>query len=107
MDLVPAENSGLNQTGQFDLLALKMMQDSIKQPPPPLDLAQVQQDLAPIPPSKVADTRPGPAKPSQVGMPNATSYQHLHVVCLLYQILVLPLLEFDDQRILVFYIDFV
>ncbi|XP_021291524.1 AMSH-like ubiquitin thioesterase 3 [Herrania umbratica] len=51
----------------------------IRQPSPPPVLAQVQQDFIPIPPSKVADPRPGPAKPSQDGMPNSNSYQHLHV----------------------------
>ncbi|XP_044500407.1 AMSH-like ubiquitin thioesterase 3 isoform X2 [Mangifera indica] len=52
---------------------------SIKQPPPPPVLAQVQQEFAPISPSKVADPRPGPAKPSQDGTLNSSSYQHLHV----------------------------
>lgn len=52
----------------------------IKQPSPPPVLAQVQQDFTPIPPSKVADPRPGPAKPSEEGMPSSNSYQHLHVV---------------------------
>lgn len=77
---------------------------SIKQPLPPPVLAQVQQDFTPIPPSRVADPRPGPAKPSEDGMPNTNSYQQLHVVCLLYQILVLPyyLLEFNNHQILVF-----
>ncbi|KAJ0093197.1 hypothetical protein Patl1_24936 [Pistacia atlantica] len=53
---------------------------SIKQPSPPPVLAQVQQEFAPISPSKVADPRPGPAKPSQDGTLNSSSYQHLHVV---------------------------
>ncbi|KAE8731033.1 AMSH-like ubiquitin thioesterase 3 [Hibiscus syriacus] len=120
MDLVPAENSGSNQTGQCGNLAVKdgdvgqvgsamesvlSLDDGrwlnpaegschpliteakedpfqfigIKQPPPPPVLAQVHQDFAPKPPSKVADPRPGPAKPSQDGMPNSSSYQHLHV----------------------------
>ncbi|EOY06662.1 Associated molecule with the SH3 domain of STAM 3 isoform 1 [Theobroma cacao] len=51
----------------------------IRQPSPPPVLARVQQDFTPIPPSKVADPRPGPAKASQDGMPNSNSYQHLHV----------------------------
>ncbi|KDP27884.1 hypothetical protein JCGZ_18964 [Jatropha curcas] len=50
----------------------------IRQPLPPPVLAQVQ-DISPIPPSKVADPRPGPAKPSQDGIPSSNSYQHLHV----------------------------
>ncbi|KAK8498042.1 hypothetical protein V6N12_009302 [Hibiscus sabdariffa] len=120
MDLVTAENSGSNQTGQYGSLAVKAgdarqvgsamesvlsLDDGrwlnpaeglchpfiteakedpfqyvgLKQPSPPPVLAQVQQDFAPIPPSKVADPRPGPAKPSQDGMPNSSSYQHLHV----------------------------
>ena len=62
----------------------------IKQPSPPPVLAQVHQDFTPIPPSEVADPRPGPAKPSQDGMPNSNSYQHLHVVCLLYQFVFFP-----------------
>lgn len=52
----------------------------VKQPPPPPVLAQVQQEFAPISPSKVADPRPGPAKPSQDGTLSSSSYQHLHVV---------------------------
>ncbi|KAG8483269.1 hypothetical protein CXB51_022360 [Gossypium anomalum] len=120
MDLVPAENSGPNQAGQYGPLAVKdgdpgqvgsamesvlSLDDgrwlqpaegschpliteakedpfqfvSIKQPLPPPVLAQVQQDFTPIPPSRVADPRPGPAKPSEDGMPNTNSYQHLHV----------------------------
>ncbi|XP_041025792.1 AMSH-like ubiquitin thioesterase 3 [Juglans microcarpa x Juglans regia] len=50
-----------------------------KQPSIPPVLAQLQQDVTPIPPSKVADPRPGPAKSSQDGMPNSESYQHLHI----------------------------
>ena len=52
----------------------------VKQPSIPPVLAQLQQDFTPIPPSKVADPRPGPAKSSQDGMPSSDSYQHLHVV---------------------------
>ncbi|CAN6726566.1 unnamed protein product [Malus baccata var. baccata] len=51
----------------------------IHQPSPPPVLARVQQEYTPIPPSKVADPRPGPAKPSLDGMPSSSSYQHLHV----------------------------
>ncbi|GKU85401.1 hypothetical protein SLEP1_g80 [Rubroshorea leprosula] len=120
MDLMPAENSSLNQAGQCGTLALKAgdlggvsstmesvlsLDDGrwshpakelcsplinearedpfqfvgIKQPLPPPVLAEVQQDYAPISPSKVADPRPGPAKPSQDGQPSTNSYQHLHV----------------------------
>ncbi|OMO58417.1 JAB1/Mov34/MPN/PAD-1 [Corchorus olitorius] len=120
MDLVPAENSGLNQAGKYGPLAVKdgdsggfssamesvlslddgrwshPAQEScpplitearedpfqfvgIRQPTPPPVLAQVQQDYTPIPPSKVADPRPGPAKPCEDGLPNSNSYQHLHV----------------------------
>lgn len=55
----------------------------INQPSPPPVLARVQPEYAPIPPSKVADPRPGPAKPSVDGMPSSNSYQHLHVVSFL------------------------
>ncbi|GLT99039.1 hypothetical protein SLE2022_165070 [Rubroshorea leprosula] len=120
MDLMPAENSSLNQAGQFNTLALKdgdlggisstmesvlSLDDgpwscpfeelcpplinearedpfqfvSIKQPLPPPVLAEVQQDYAPISPSKVADPRPGPAKHAQNGPPSTNSYQHLHL----------------------------
>ncbi|XVE82233.1 hypothetical protein DITRI_Ditri15bG0131500 [Diplodiscus trichospermus] len=119
IDLVPAENSSLNQAGQYGPLAVKdgdpgvgsamesvlSLDDGqllhpaeescplliseakedpfqfvrIKQPSPPPVLAQLQQEFTPIPPSKVADPRPGPAKPSEDGMPNSNSYQHLHV----------------------------
>ncbi|XWS14158.1 hypothetical protein CRYUN_Cryun36dG0099700 [Craigia yunnanensis] len=120
MDLIPSENSGLNQAGQYGPLPVKdgdpggvgstmesvlSLDDGrwlhpaeescpplisearedpfqfvgIKQPSPPPVLAQVHQDFTPIPPSKVADPRPGPAKPFQDGMPNSNSYQHLHI----------------------------
>lgn len=52
----------------------------IRQPSPPPVLAKVQQESTPIPSSKVADPRPGPAKPSDDGLPSSNSYQHLHVV---------------------------
>lgn len=56
----------------------------IRQPSPPPVLAQVQPEVQPIPPSKVADPRPGPAKPSQDAMPSSNSYQHLHIVGFLH-----------------------
>ena len=56
---------------------------NIRQPFPPPVLAQIQQDCHPIPPSKVADPRPGPAT-SQHGMPSSNSYQHLHIVSYLF-----------------------
>jgi STAM-binding protein len=52
----------------------------VKQPFVPPVLAQLQQDVCPIPPSKVADPRPGPAISSQDGMQSSDSYQHLHIV---------------------------
>ncbi|KAJ8766451.1 hypothetical protein K2173_022510 [Erythroxylum novogranatense] len=52
---------------------------ALKQPSPPPVLAKVQQEYTPIPPSKVADPRPGPAKPSENGMSTSNSYQHVHV----------------------------
>lgn len=50
---------------------------SIKQPSPPPVLVQLQQASAPIPPSQVADPRPGPAKSFQ---DTSDAYHHLHVV---------------------------
>ncbi|KAG6594001.1 AMSH-like ubiquitin thioesterase 3, partial [Cucurbita argyrosperma subsp. sororia] len=47
----------------------------VKQPSPPPVLAKVQQEYATIPPSKVADPRPGVAKQSQDG----PEFQHLHI----------------------------
>lgn len=120
MGIIPAENSSLNQAGQFGTLELKdgdpggitstmesvlSLDDgrwphpaeelcpplineasddpfqfvSIKQPLPPPVLAQVHQNYAPISPSRVADPRPGPAKPSQDGSPSTNTFQHLHV----------------------------
>ncbi|KAL2338974.1 hypothetical protein Fmac_013420 [Flemingia macrophylla] len=52
---------------------------NIKQPLPPPVLAQVYQECAPIPPSKVADPRPGPAKSSNDSEVGPTTYQHLHI----------------------------
>ncbi|KAM4116529.1 hypothetical protein ACJW30_02G056800 [Castanea mollissima] len=116
--LTLTENLGLNQAGQYDLVAakdgdpggvrsamesvlslddgrwLRPAEEScsplineareddfrlVKQPSIPPVLAQLQQDFTPIPPSKVADPRPGPAISSQDGMPSSDSYQHLHV----------------------------
>ncbi|KAM7463129.1 hypothetical protein LguiA_031250 [Lonicera macranthoides] len=51
----------------------------IRQPSPPPVLAQVQPKCLPISPSRVADPRPGPAKPFQDGTPTSNSYQHLHI----------------------------
>jgi STAM-binding protein len=53
--------------------------DGVRQPLPPPVLAQVHHDIAPIPPSKVADPRPGPAISSQDGPQSSCEYQHLHV----------------------------
>ncbi|KHN02918.1 AMSH-like ubiquitin thioesterase 3 [Glycine soja] len=52
---------------------------NIKQPLPPPVLAQVYPEHAPIPPSKVADPRPGPAKSSHDSGLGSTTYQHLHI----------------------------
>lgn len=49
----------------------------VKQPSPPPVIAKVQQEYATIPPSKVADPRPGVAKQSQDG---PDSFQRLHIV---------------------------
>ncbi|WCJ23387.1 associated molecule with the SH3 domain of STAM 3 [Euphorbia peplus] len=50
----------------------------IRQPSPPPVLARVQQGYSQIPPSQVADPRPGPAN-HQDGISSSNSYQHLHV----------------------------
>lgn len=55
---------------------------NIKQPLPPPVLAQVYPESAPIPPSKVADPRPGPAKSAIDSGLGPTTYQHLHIVSL-------------------------
>ncbi|XP_004508167.1 AMSH-like ubiquitin thioesterase 3 isoform X3 [Cicer arietinum] len=52
---------------------------NIKQPLPPPVLAQVYPESASIPPSKVADPRPGPAKSSHDSGLGPTTYQHLHI----------------------------
>ncbi|XP_021907047.1 LOW QUALITY PROTEIN: AMSH-like ubiquitin thioesterase 3 [Carica papaya] len=118
--VVPAENLGLNQSGQYDSVTVKdddpeeaksMMESvlslddgkwshhvedlgsplanearedpfrfaGVKQPSPPPVLAQLHHDYAPICPSKVADPRPGPAKPPLDGTQSTESYQHLNV----------------------------
>ncbi|QHN82581.1 hypothetical protein HN51_059196 [Arachis hypogaea] len=56
-----------------------------KQPLPPPVLAQVYPESSPIPPSKVADPRPGPAKSSQDSGPGPSTYQHLHIVINYYE----------------------
>ncbi|GFZ13925.1 associated molecule with the SH3 domain of STAM 3 [Actinidia rufa] len=53
---------------------------NIRQPSPPPVLAHVQPEFMPISPSRVADPRPGPAKPFHDGMPSSNTYQHLHIV---------------------------
>ncbi|XP_051127697.1 AMSH-like ubiquitin thioesterase 3 [Andrographis paniculata] len=53
--------------------------DYIRQPSPPPVLAQVQPELHPISPSRVADPRPGPPKALQDGLPTSNSYQDLHI----------------------------
>ncbi|GFP99630.1 amsh-like ubiquitin thioesterase 3 [Phtheirospermum japonicum] len=52
---------------------------NIRQPSPPPVLAQVQPELLPISPSRVADPRPGPPKHSEDGFPGSNSYQDLHI----------------------------
>ena len=76
--LHPAENSRPPSSNEAreDLFRLS----NIHQPCPAPVLARIQNDPSPIPPSKVADPRPGPANSSQDGMPNSSSYQHLHIV---------------------------
>ncbi|XP_077218256.1 AMSH-like ubiquitin thioesterase 3 [Tasmannia lanceolata] len=53
--------------------------NNIRQPSPPPVLARVHQDMIPISPSKVADPRPGPARPLQDGIPGSNTYQKLHI----------------------------
>lgn len=55
---------------------------NIRQPSPPPVLAQVHHDYAPIPPSKVTDPRPGPAKHSPDSATGPATYQRLYVVSL-------------------------
>ncbi|KAI9123161.1 hypothetical protein K1719_006050 [Acacia pycnantha] len=61
-----------SEDSQFHLL-------NIRQPSPPPVLAQVQPEYAPIPPSRVADPRPGPAKSSPDSPLGSAAYQHLHI----------------------------
>ena len=68
--------SPLNDEASNDPLVL----GNIRQPSPPPVLAEVQPEFMPISPSRVADPRPGPAKPFQDGMPSSNTYQHLHIV---------------------------
>ncbi|KAL6990044.1 AMSH-like ubiquitin thioesterase 3, variant 2 [Sarracenia purpurea var. burkii] len=56
-----------------------LMLGNIRQPSPPPVLAQIKPEVLPISPSRVADPRPGPAKPFVDGMPSSNSYQHLHI----------------------------
>ncbi|KAF6156994.1 hypothetical protein GIB67_039755 [Kingdonia uniflora] len=70
-----AEQSFLSDDAKGDLSQLNI----VRQPSPPPVLAQIQQDVHPIPPSKVADPRPGPGKASLDGISNPNSYQHLHI----------------------------
>ncbi|XP_058076996.1 AMSH-like ubiquitin thioesterase 3 isoform X2 [Magnolia sinica] len=53
--------------------------NNIHQPSPPPVLAYVQNDLLPISPSKVADPRPGPSRPSLDGIQDSNAYQHLYI----------------------------
>ncbi|CAO2832148.1 unnamed protein product [Amaranthus hypochondriacus] len=103
-DLTPAENSCLIQgiqdearvqkddSRRQEMEAILSLDDGswscheddlpleiIRQPVPPPVLAQVQPGYGPISPSRVADPRPGPAKPSEDGIQNPNSYQHLHI----------------------------
>lgn len=67
---LPQENEMENNNFQLDY---------IRQPSPPPVLAQVQPEVLPISPTRVADPRPGPPKFSQDGLPCSNSYQDLHV----------------------------
>lgn len=78
------ENIGLDMEailslddGRWSQLEEDMPPAIIRQPVPPPVLAQVQPDVCPISPSRVADPRPGPATSSEDGIRN--SYQHLHI----------------------------
>ncbi|CAA2939533.1 AMSH-like ubiquitin thioesterase 3 [Olea europaea subsp. europaea] len=73
----------LNPSEDPGSLAKEMMNknyqfDNIRQPSPPPVLAQVQPELLPISPSRVADPRPGPPL-SLDGLPGSNSYQDLHI----------------------------
>ncbi|XP_052189041.1 AMSH-like ubiquitin thioesterase 3 [Diospyros lotus] len=73
--LCSESSASLNNQASSDPLIL----GNIRQPSPPPVLAQVQPEIMPISPSKVADPRPGPAKPFQDEMGGSNSYQHLHI----------------------------
>eukprot|EP00268_Persea_americana_P023114 TRINITY_DN2279_c0_g3_i1.p1 TRINITY_DN2279_c0_g3~~TRINITY_DN2279_c0_g3_i1.p1 ORF type:complete len:510 (-),score=88.72 TRINITY_DN2279_c0_g3_i1:243-1772(-) len=75
--LRPAEEScspAVDMTHE-DILQLS----NIRQPLPPPVLARVEKEVVPIPPSKVADPRPGPARSSPDGICDSKTYQHLHI----------------------------
>ncbi|CAH9055080.1 unnamed protein product [Cuscuta europaea] len=73
--LQPTEDSLLYDDVKNDSLPSNIA----RQPSPPPVLAQVQHERRPISPSRVADPRPGPLKPSQDGMPGSNAYQSLHI----------------------------
>ncbi|KAI4334928.1 hypothetical protein L6164_013628 [Bauhinia variegata] len=52
---------------------------NIRQLSPPSVLAQVHQEYAPVPPSKVADPRPGLPKSSQDSAMGPSAYRHIHI----------------------------
>ncbi|KAG8370493.1 hypothetical protein BUALT_Bualt14G0122500 [Buddleja alternifolia] len=72
-----AEESNLQQVNELENNDFQL--GIIRQPSPPPVLAQVQPELLPISPSRVADPRPGPPKLSQDGLPSSNSYQDLHI----------------------------
>lgn len=76
--LRPAEESC---SPSIDMTHEDIMQlSNIRQPSPPPVLAHVHKDVVGIPPSKVADPRPGPARSSPDGICDSKNYQHLHIV---------------------------
>ncbi|MFS7996733.1 putative proteasome endopeptidase complex [Helianthus anomalus] len=52
---------------------------NIRQPSPPPVLARLQPEHSHIPPSQVADPRPGPANSFQDDSPTSNTYHHLHI----------------------------
>ncbi|KAK6161024.1 hypothetical protein DH2020_004405 [Rehmannia glutinosa] len=72
-----AEESGLPQGNGMENNNFQL--GNIRQPSPPPVLAQVQPELLPISPTRVADPRPGPPKFSEDGLPSSNSYQDLHI----------------------------
>ncbi|QHO12713.1 AMSH-like ubiquitin thioesterase [Arachis hypogaea] len=87
-DLTHINDSSLNQAGQYDLVAIKELDQgpaaSTMNSVLSLDDGRwwhpaVYPESSPIPPSKVADPRPGPAKSSQDSGPGPSTYQHLHI----------------------------